>query len=92
MTLWLIWTMEYLCQKVHVKGHIKHFYSRLTSPWVPMLLSIQKYKKKIGSHNGSQLSRCITKIAMINVDDYSKLLSINYYKELSAFEFTLIHV
>ena len=26
-------------------GALKHFYSKLTSPWVPMLLLIQKYIK-----------------------------------------------
>ena len=30
-------------------GRVKHFYSQTTSPWVSMLLLIQKYIKKIGS-------------------------------------------
>ena len=38
-------------------GGLKHFYSQLTSPWVPMLLLIQKYMKNSPSHKGSQLSQ-----------------------------------
>ena len=60
-------------------GGVKALLQLATSPWVPMLLLIQKYKT-IGSLEGSQRSQCIqakTKIKLITIinnDEYSWLI------------------
>ena len=60
--LYRVWTTPRLPpwngQKNKLPRILKHFCFRLSSPWVPMHLLIQKYIK-LRSHNGSQLSRCI---------------------------------